>query len=395
MRAGCKVWRRVGMQLGTAWVLGSVVAPLYAAPPAFGTSTSSDTGHGFSFAVFGDLPHGPGDLRIADTVIGSLSLGDIAFAIDLGNIKGVEERCSDRLYEQRYDWLARAPVPLIYLPGENDWIACALHTDEHNEFSDPNQRLEALRTRFFPDTEALGAPGLRLSRQSSLAGFHAYRENVRWMHGGVAFITVNAPGLNNHYLKGGGRNGEYEDREVATRVWLERALSIATRDRARALIVAMGGSPWPTPHRVFSLAWLKTLTSQEIDGYKHLREQLARLAHQFDGPVYLVHRTGDGSRQAGLAIELLPRRGAGRRELDGSPWQTRTGWLRVTVPAGAHPALRAHWVPVEPDGTVRMPADARADGPAGTVPNDAPAAANVRRPVFLPLPDEHTIRRTH
>ena len=52
----------------------------------------------------------------------------------------------------------------------------------------------------------------RVTRESEVARFRTFRENVRWQAQGVAFVGLNAPSPNNHYLTAGGRNGEFEDR---------------------------------------------------------------------------------------------------------------------------------------------------------------------------------------
>ncbi|SDV49315.1 hypothetical protein [Chitinasiproducens palmae] len=412
-------------------------APANAAIAAIATDAGDVSLRGFSFGVIGNLPRSEAEIGAADTVLASLALGDVAFVIDAGNIKGADENCSDRLYERRYDWLQRAPLPVIFLPGENDWVACEyLGTDA----SDPVQRLDALRARFFPDSRSLGAVKLSLSRQSSYAGFHAYRENTRWRVGGVTFATLSVVGMNNHYVRDGGRNGEFEDRTVANRVWLERTVALARRDRSRALIIVVGVNPWSSAPAGEWQRWWRALTGASIDPYRELRRDLLKAVDAFDGPVYLIHRISTASAvlppsnrkttaagtavaglsvagshaaasrspssgpaiasapapaaddvnantDSGLAIVSITRDGPRATKAGAGTWHGRFGWLRISLSAGRAPTTSAHWYGLDASAVA-----SRSETAASPLPTAAdrgaffPAVNDVLAPDLPPLP---------
>jgi len=214
---------------------------------------------------------------------------DINFIVHLGDLRTASDPCSDTLFASREAVLNATPAPLIFVPGENDWATCATAPGG----GDPVERLDALRDSFFSGAMSLGDPGLRLIRQSELPAFRPYRENTRWIAHGVVFVTLNVPSGNNHFSDAGGRNGEYEDREVANRDWIARALTDARRRRAKALVFFFQADP------VVNAAARRTRSGfaswfgarRERDGYAALRRDLHAAAETFSGPVLVVHTT--------------------------------------------------------------------------------------------------------
>jgi len=214
---------------------------------------------------------------------------DIDFIVHLGDLRTASEPCSDSLFASREAVLNATPAPLIFVPGENDWATCATAPGG----GDPVERLDALRESFFSGAMSLGDPGLRLIRQSELPAFRPYRENTRWIEHGVVFVTLNVPSGNNQFSDAGGRNGEYEDREVANRDWISRALTDARRRRAKALVFFFQADPvTPVPARRTRSGFASWFGARrEHDGYAALRRDLRAAAEAFAGPVLVVHTT--------------------------------------------------------------------------------------------------------
>ncbi len=131
---------------------------------------------------------------------------DVSFIVYDGNVKGPAEACRDKVYEARHDLLDASRTPLVLVPGQHDWADCGL---AQAGGYDPVERLDFMRQLFFGDSNSLGTVSLSVTRESEVARFRPFRENVRWQTQGVAFIGMNAPSPNNHYLTAGGRNGEY------------------------------------------------------------------------------------------------------------------------------------------------------------------------------------------
>ena len=212
---------------------------------------------------------------------------DLDFIVHLGNLRTATDPCSDSLFTSREAILNATPAPLIFVPGENDWATC----DSAPGGGDPIERLDTLRDSFFSGAMSLGNPGLRLIRQSELPAYRPYRENTRWITHGVVFVTLNVPSGNNHFSDAGGRNGEYEDREVANRDWIARALTDARRRRAKALVFFFQADPVSLAAgrraRTGFAAWFGG--RPEHDGYAALRRDLRTTAEAFAGPVLVIH----------------------------------------------------------------------------------------------------------
>jgi hypothetical protein len=98
---------------------------------------------------------------------------------------------------------------------------------------DPVERLNRLRATYFAGDTSLGNRSLRLARQSDDARFRAYRENVRWLVGGIVFVALNIPGSNNNLGRNAAMDAEHAQRMRANFEWLDAAVK-----RAEALTSA-------------------------------------------------------------------------------------------------------------------------------------------------------------
>jgi hypothetical protein len=213
---------------------------------------------------------------------------ETSFVVYDGNLKGESEACRDSVYEARRELLDASVKPVVLLPGEHDWVDCG---QSRAGGYDAVERLDFLRQTFFGESESLGQSPMPLTRESGVARFRPFRENVRWQQNGVAFIGLNAPSPNNHYLNAGGRNGEFEDRSVANGFWLEHAVEAARRSDVRAVVVILQGDPDFTRYeRRERFAWLRFARGDQArDGFLELKRSLVRIAEAFRGPVIVIH----------------------------------------------------------------------------------------------------------
>jgi len=228
----------------------------------------------FEFAAIGGLPAGSSDERDLVRELSALDQSAAAFIVHLGGFKTPAEPCADALYAQRRALLDAAARPLIAVPGTADWLDC------DGQGHDPAERLGRLRELFFGDDSSLGQERLRLSRESELARFRGYPENVRWRVGQVMFVGLNLPGRNNDFRSAAGRNAEFDDRLQANKLWLERAFQQARRERLAALVIALHGDPR------FEVVARR---GGERDGYAEFKDWLRQQCAGFTGPVLLLH----------------------------------------------------------------------------------------------------------
>ncbi len=351
------------------------------------------------FAVLGNLPAGAANEAAGRTMLAALAGAPVEFVLDTGNLKLASEPCSDALLRSRVDLLNSSPRPLILIPGANDWVTC--QRPEAGGY-DPLERLDFLREQFFEGSQSLGQKPLALTRESNVTRFRQFRENIEWQVGPVLFVGLNVSSDGNHFLAGGGRNGEFEDRAVANRYWLEHALRVTQRRRTEAVVIVIQGDPgWAAPVRRRAFAWLDFGAATPHDPYLDFKHDLLKFAQQFNGPVLLIHQADLAARQSGEPVKAvahgtpafvletpehhkkaIPANRIWQLQIDAQADPRR--WVGVEILTGREPVFKAsvHDVPAT------LPINPPAMGTASAlVPNpDTDDASGVTAPQLLPLP---------
>lgn len=289
----------------------------------------------FSFAVFGDTPYFAHEVSGVARLLESLRDAQVAFVVHVGDFKASTTPCSDEVFAERFRLLDASPVPLVFVPGDNDWSDC--HGVAAGRY-DPVERLARLRALFYPGDTALGSGSLRLVRQSNDERFRGYRENVRWVAGGVVFVALNIPGSNNNLGRNAAMDAEHAERMRANFEWLDEAVRRAQAPDMLGLVVFTHADPrfGRGPGR--------------MDGYTRFRDVLQTHAAWLRKPMLFVH--GDGhryrvdqplrERTIGRPIETFT-----RVEVFGAP---ELDWVRVIVDP-ANPRLFA----ITPGSTAPSP----------------------------------------
>jgi hypothetical protein len=234
------------------------------------------------FGVIGHSFHdGGGEARLKQAIADE-SESALAFVVVTG-IKGVNEPCSDRLYERRREMFDDARRPMIVAPAASDWSDCKNSAGR----SVAIERLNRLRELFFSEPTSLGAHKLPVTRLSSSPRFRSYAENAHWQLGGVLYATINLPANNNHYRPEAGRNSEFEDRLVANRFWLNRLFAMARREKLEAIVLFSEGDVKALTQQTGLRALLGSANGK-LDGFDEPRRQIATLAQKFPGKVLLI-----------------------------------------------------------------------------------------------------------
>ncbi|MCD6673138.1 MAG: hypothetical protein LT106_09790 [Burkholderiaceae bacterium] len=302
---------------------GGVVA--CAMLPASAHARARDT-NAFAFALIGDVPYNALEVRVLEAVFASFD-ADLAFALHVGDIKASWEPCSDSLLERRLALLAASPVPLAYVPGDNEWTDCG--RARAGGF-DPRERLDWLRRRAFGAMAPASSPSpVSTSGPSVLDGFERQSdrytgglpENRRWRHGGVRFATLNLPGSNDGLDAAGLGPGDREQRLQANAQWLRDSYRLAAEERAAAVVVAVHANPRFGATDRFG-----------TDGYRPFRSLLRAASDGFAGPTLLLHGDTHRHRVERITRKLL------RVESYGSPFVDR--WVRIDVEPDAPEPFR-------------------------------------------------------
>ncbi|MFJ2986424.1 hypothetical protein ACIPF8_01055 [Collimonas sp. NPDC087041] len=264
----------------------------------------------FSFGVIGHAFRNSSDETALRNAIAETDADNLAFVVANG-IKAANEPCTDKLYGQRKTLLSSAKNGLIVSLSASDWVGCKTSADR----SAALERLSRIRDLFFSDEFSFGDSKIPLIRQSTSPKFRSYVENARWEIGSVVFATINLPATNNHYLTEGGRNSEFEDRQIANREWLQRIFLNASQKKADAVVLFCDGDPLVAQHhRVFDF-------NVKRDGFAEIRQKINAHAAQFDGKVLVIHATrGNGSSNS---PDIAWQHNVGDLEVPG-------GWLKIT-----------------------------------------------------------------
>lgn len=336
----------------------------------------------YAFAVISSALGSQADAPAAQRLLATIGLdAHLSFVVYDGNLKGAGEPCSDTLYERRLQWLQTSVIPLVLLPGQHDWVDCT--TPAAGRY-DAVERLDFLRQTMFSDAVSLGRPTLSLTRESEVARFHAFRENVRWETGETVFVGLDIVGGNNHYSDAGGRNGEFDDRAIASAFWLEHAAEYAKRREAKALVVLFEADPDFSRYEEHAdrFAWLRFARHRKRDGYLEFKRSLVNAAHIFRGPVVVIHHSAH-SLPGGFAIDQPLYNDKGTRvdnltRIAIAPRDASMQWVQFDVAFGRPAPFR---VSVRSATTVTPNAASSNDSWQAPAP-----ASNASGPLIGPLP---------
>jgi hypothetical protein len=266
----------------------------------------------FSFAIIGDAPYKQREEPHFERMLERIDREDVSFVIHVGDIGAGRATCTDAGYDNRFRQFERTRHPMIYTPGDNEWVDC------RSMGFDALERLARLREVFFADSKSLGLTKLDLEAERDVVGgCGAYPENRSWVRSGVRFVTINVPGSSNNVGYDRDSDEEARCRNAANRRWVERAVEASRGSDTRALVIAMQANPWFTRKRVFD----------------DVLDTIQRAARALGKPLLLVH--GDThnyqvdqpfTEATGAVIGNIT-----RVETYGSPI---VGWVKVSVTPG-------------------------------------------------------------
>lgn len=249
--------------------------------PGTAVSTAADVAsqREFTFAVIGDVPYSTLDVPQFYSVLAAIDPA-CEFILHLGDFKASTDSCDDNNLLRRIAMLDSAPLPLVFIPGDNDWSDCIKPSAGGYR---PFDRLAFLRTHVFARDTSLGRNTLRLTHQKAAAGLPAVPENLRWRHGEVLFVTLNRPGGVDLRKFSNDESVLISELYKANELWLRQAFDDARQAGIRMLVVAAHTNPsfendhgnWRLPSR--------------RDGQASFRRLLADLCERFEGQVLFIH----------------------------------------------------------------------------------------------------------
>lgn len=233
------------------------------------------------FAVVGDVPYGEQALQRFPELVTSMEQASPDFAIHVGDIKGGSAPCTNEMLSARIKAIDEIKLPVIYIPGDNDWTDC--HRRRAGRFL-PQERLQFLRRIAYPELgQSLGSPTLALESQASQSRWTEFPEHAYWKSGTTSFLTLHVLGSDNGLSQFKSRV-EADDDEVKRRIeatlhWLEYGFEQA--EGSDALVIAIHGNPFGMSER--------RARKYPIRPYADFLASLKNGAAAFNKPVLLIH----------------------------------------------------------------------------------------------------------
>lgn len=269
----------------------------------------------FDFVALGDTAYNvPEDYPRYERLIDAVNGVEPAFSIHVGDIFGVAQ-CTEALYRRHLDFFSRFKQPVIYTPGDNEWVDChfsepGLRDPDTKAFDTPGfirgrggeigiDKLALLRRVFFAEPKSLGRRAISLERQADEGAHPQMVENARWRYNDVIFSTFHIPGTNNALsTTSEASSAEVVARNQANIAWLEATFERARQIEARALVLAFHAEMFEMVHAPGQQGGTRVSTHALRGGslgpFFWFAYRLAQLAEDFDGQILLIH--GDGHR---------------------------------------------------------------------------------------------------
>ena len=256
------------------------------------TPLASAVDDGFTYAIIGDRPYGAAKLAEMPRLIEQINDDPaVSLVIHVGDIEaGSGTGCLDSYFANIKSLFDTFDDPLVYTPGDNEWVDCHKFI-KNNGLNTPTERLQAIRTLFFPTPgQTLGLHPRHVTTQSSNPDFSDYVENVTWTQGNVVFAVLNIQGSNNdlapwfsdpatdmpaNYLDYPTQADEFAARYEADSTWIAQAFDRARLSNARGVDLAFQADMWDPAEPTLS-------------GFDKLVEQIGTLSADFGRPVLLL-----------------------------------------------------------------------------------------------------------
>jgi hypothetical protein len=301
---------------------------LLASQPATAAPGSDDSGsQAFTFGVIGDIPYGDAEIAKFPSRIQDINDDStLKFVAHVGDIKNGSSVCSDDYFTNIRTQFDTFTHPLVYTPGDNEWVDC--HRTNNGAYN-PLERLDRLREVFFNEPgKTLGAT-MPVQSQQDLG----LPENVRFTQNRVAFSVLNIQGSNNSLLPWTGLGettataeqlAEVEHRTDAVLAQIRDTFTDAKRRNDRTVVLM-------TQADMFDPSLLAAASSnpETVSGFRRIVRAIVEETNAFDAPVYLIN----GDSHVFASNEPLA---------EGSPWLEIYGQgaaddlQRVTVDGSAN-----------------------------------------------------------
>jgi len=274
-----------------------------------------------TIAVMGDVPYGtaPTDdsqVKANPAFIEAINKDtDLSLVIHGGDIHSGKEYCLDSYNKTVSSQWAALKLPLVYVPGDNEWADCHKVKQGGGSYNagtqiidyvangsyekgDPLKNLQLVRSTFFTSPgKTLGSGSVQVHSQANefdpaYPADASYIENVWWLQSRVIFVTLNVPGGSNNdsdIWYGTPTMSTAQTQEIANRTaanirWLNNAFGLAKSIGAVGVVILVQGDMWDMDSNSSIVNG-----QNHIYGYKPFIDQIAANTKSFGKPVLLMN----------------------------------------------------------------------------------------------------------
>ncbi|MGC1441469.1 MAG: hypothetical protein WA888_12735 [Burkholderiaceae bacterium] len=239
------------------------------------------------FGLIGDVPYQVGDEDMVRKVMHS-ARREAQFLIHVGDFKSGAESCADQMLTRRLNLLNESPVPIIVVPGDNEWTDCSRMM---TGLFDPLERLGKLRQLLAGKPNGFGRGKLTIERPSSNDGQRGFPhpvrqpEYMRWQAGPCLFVSLNITGSANGLTPHIGDDFNLERARHNTH-WLMDSARIAQERSLAGLVIVLHAD------LQFHRSTINEDTREVLDRanpYGWVRGLLMRVTANFPGTVLLLN----------------------------------------------------------------------------------------------------------
>lgn len=189
----------------------------------------------WQFALIGDTPYSNHERSELPQMLNTIADSRVEFVAHIGDFKHGASRCDDAIFEDRYQLFEASRVPFVFTPGDNEWSDCYRTS---NGGYDAQERLGALRRRFWSTPQSLGQKKIHIEQQAG-----DYAEHGRFRLGPVLFVSLNLPGSSNNWGKGTIPSAEFQMRNPAVLAWLRDSFAVAKREKLAGIVLLFQANP--------------------------------------------------------------------------------------------------------------------------------------------------------
>lgn len=275
----------------------------------------------FAVALIGDVPYGTSPIDTRQTLAHPRFVAainedpEVSLVAHIGDIHAGKQYCTAEYNQMIYDQWTAFKKPLIYSPGDNEWMDCHKAKEGGGVFNkstgnidyvldangksvnyakgDPIANLQLVRSMFFAQPgQTLGATmnvhSQAMEFNSSYPEDKAFVENVWWERAGVLFVAVNIPGGSNNGTDpwyGAPAMSNTQQDEVALRTaaalrWIDNAFNLATSRGYLAMVILTQADMWDVDEAKTGAAHLTE--------YKQYIDKIAVGTKAYGMPVLMV-----------------------------------------------------------------------------------------------------------